>query len=208
MNINMKFYGHIISYFLKFSLFALFFWSIHKREYIWALGCLLSLIVCFLPTLLKRRWKIHLPIELELLIVLALFLHSGGGALDAYHNIPWWDHITHFLSTAVVSLLAFIVMAIIDAYSSEIKFNMPLLIFFIVIFSLAMGVIWEFFEFTSDLLFGTHAQLNNTDTMVDLFFDLLGGIIVAIPGALYLKHTTPERFGLEMGEEIGLHSKN
>lgn len=199
--------GHIISLLLKFALFALFIWSIYRREYIWALGCLLSLLVCLIPTILKRRWKIHLPIELELLIVLALFLHSGGGALNAYRNIPGWDHITHFLSTVVIALIGFILMAIIDAYTPEIKFNTPLLIFFIIIFSLAMGVIWEFFEFVSDLLFGTHAQLNNTDTMLDLFFDFIGGIIVAIPGAIYLQHTTPERFGMELGEEMGLKIK-
>ena len=205
---NTKFFAHILSYILKFSLFVLFLWSIHKGEYAWAAWCLLSFIVCFTPTILNRKWKIHLPVELEFLIVLALFLHTGGGALDAYRNIPGWDHITHFLSTAVVSLLAFIVMAIIAAYTTEIKLNTPLLIFFIIIFSLAMGVIWEFCEFTSDMLFGTHNQLSNTDTMLDLFFDFLGGIIVAIPGAFYLKHTTPERFGLEMGEEFGLPLKN
>ncbi len=141
-------------------------------------------------------------------MVLALFLHTGGGALDAYRDIPGWDHITHFLSTAVTSLMAFVVMAIIDAYTTEIKLNAPLLIFFIIIFSLAMGVIWEFCEFTSDMFFGTHNQLSNTDTMLDLFFDFLGGIIVALPGAFYLKHTTPEKFGLEMGEEFGLPPNN
>ncbi len=195
---------HIISLILKLAILGLFFWSIYKGEYIWALGCLLSLIVCMAPMILQRRWNIHIPVELELLIVLALFLHSGGGTLNAYHQIPGWDHITHFLSTTVISLIAFISMAIIDAYTPAIKFNTPLLIFFIIIFSLAIGMIWEFFEFASDLLFGTHAQLSNIDTMSDLFFDLIGGVIVAIPGAIYLKHTTPERFGLELGQEFGL----
>ncbi len=36
-------------------------------------------------------------------------------------------------------------------------------------------VFWEFAEFFSDRLFGTHAQLSNQDTMIDLLLGISGG---------------------------------
>lgn len=37
------------------------------------------------------------------------------------------------------------------------------------------GVFWEFYEFGSDILWGWNAQINLSDTMGDLFVDLVGG---------------------------------
>ena len=47
----------------------------------------------------------------------------------------------------------------------------------VLVFSLvcAAAVFWEFFEFTFDLLFGTHMQLSNQDTMTDLLLGVSGG---------------------------------
>lgn len=194
----------ILAWLMKFSMSILLLYSLHRHEYTWAFACGFSLLLCAIPNMLKRRFDIHLPTELEFLIVLALFLHSGGGALNAYHAIPGWDHITHFTGTAVVALLGLMIMAIIDGYSEQIRFNTPMLIFFVIIFALAMGTVWEMFEFSSDKIFGTHEQWSLDDTMWDLIFDMIGGIIVAVPGAFYLRFTSPERYGLEIGERIGI----
>jgi uncharacterized membrane protein YjdF len=59
--------------------------------------------------------------------------------------------------------------------------------FFVVIMAMAIGVIWEFMEWGSDLFTGSWAQRGNQDTMGDLLIDTLGGIVMAIIGVLLVK---------------------
>jgi hypothetical protein len=40
------------------------------------------------------------------------------------------------------------------------------------------AVAWEFLEFAADIALGTHINLGVADTLSDLFFGLLGGVIV------------------------------
>ena len=42
------------------------------------------------------------------------------------------------------------------------------------------GILWEWYEFISDLLYGTHHQLSRFDTMKDLFNDGVGGMIASL----------------------------
>src|ERR687896_670112 len=50
----------------------------------------------------------------------------------------------------------------------------------------AIGGIWEIFEYTSDMLFGSNLQLSNRDTVGDLIADTLGS---ATGGALLVAWT-------------------
>jgi putative Mn2+ efflux pump MntP len=50
---------------------------------------------------------------------------------------------------------------------------------------MAMGVIWEFLEWISDILFDLNAQPSLQDTMLDLLADTIGGVLMAFIG-LYL----------------------
>lgn len=56
-------------------------------------------------------------------------------------------------------------------------------------FSLAIGTLWEVFEFLTDSIFGLHMQSGPfiTDTMVDLMLDASGGLIIACIGYFYVK---------------------
>ena len=66
------------------------------------------------------------------------------------------------------------------------KLKLPVLPFYVTLISVASfavlgGVLWEFFEFSFDKFIGYRkyadiAQLGISDTMSDLFFDLLGGL--------------------------------
>lgn len=55
-----------------------------------------------------------------------------------------------------------------------------------------IGVFWEFFEFTYDIFISANgysriAQRGVADTMSDLFFDLLGGLVFLIIYKYFLK---------------------
>ena len=61
-------------------------------------------------------------------------------------------------------------------------------------FALAIGLTWEIFEFTGDVLFDTNMQQRQTgvvDTMKDQVMDALGAALAAILGYFYLRNNAP-----------------
>ena len=163
-------------------------------NFTWVPAAVISLFVSTIPTLIRRDLKIVLPIELNFMIVLALFLHVVGGFSGFYDNIPAWDHITHVMSSSLIAVLGFVAVVTVDKYIDSISLPRIFLAFFIVMFTMAFGVLWEFMEFANDQLMGSLLQYNLEDTMVDLIFDGFAGFIVASLGAYYLTHTAHDHF--------------
>ncbi|MBU0623782.1 MAG: hypothetical protein KJ672_02940 [Candidatus Thermoplasmatota archaeon] len=158
------------------------------------LAALISLFLTEVPSLLRRDMHLVLPLELNFWIVLALFLHVAGGFSGFYDHVPGWDHITHMTSASLIGALGFVVVVTIDKYAASIYLPRPFLAFFIVMFTMAMGVMWEIMEYGNDVLTGSHLQYSLVDTMYDLLFDVFAGFVVAIVGAQYLTRVTPEHF--------------
>ena len=154
--------------------------GISERNYLPVIEGTIALFVTFLPLILKKKWGIHLPTSLNLLLVLSLYLHAEGRLLSFYTLFyPYYDKIGHFVGSATVALLGFAVVIIIDKFT-ELKLNKKATIFFIIIFTIAIGGLWEILEFTSDSLIGTNHQPSLTDTMIDLIVDLIAGIFIAL----------------------------
>lgn len=160
----------------------------------WVPAAVVSLLISAIPALLRRDRKLVLPVELNFWIVLALFLHVVGGFSGFYNNVPGWDHVTHLMSASLIGALGFVVVVTIDKYVDSIYLPRPFLVFFIMMFSMAMGVLWEIMEYVNDSLAGTLLQYSLSDTMYDLLFDGFAGLIVALLGTQYLIRVGPEHF--------------
>ena len=199
---SLKIGGVILSYTLKFLMFILLVISIWRTHWIWIFGSSLGLIVCFIPTILKRNYQIHLPIILEILITIALLLHIGGGLLEGYSEITYYDALTHFVSSFLVAFLAFVVIYILDEHWDGLEMDKYAMAFVVIIATVAMGVIWEFNEWITDLVFGTYEQWGYNDTIKDLFIDTLAGIVMAIVGVALIKRGSFDELTDEFGEQI------
>jgi hypothetical protein len=101
-----------------------------------------------------------------------------------YDNMWWWDHLTHTLSSALIGILAAMSLFMIDNNSDSIHLPIWAYPLFILIFSVFTGALWEMGEFVGDALFGTRMQYSLTDTLNDLYFNMLGGIV----GSLLWNH--------------------
>lgn len=165
----------------------------------WVPAAVVSLIITEIPSILRRDLKLVLPVELNFWIVLALFLHVFGGISGFYDNVPGWDHVTHALSSSLIAALGFILVLSVDQYVKAIYLPRRFLGVFIAMFTMAMGVLWELMEFSIDTWTGSHMQYSLDDSMLDLFFDGMAGIAVAMVGAHYLSHTTRDEFLENMG---------
>jgi hypothetical protein len=166
-----------LAYLMQLAIVIIVIISIFRRNYAVIIWGVLALIITLIPLILKRKWAITLPWTLNFLIALSLFLHVWGmfgGWFHAYH--PFYDKFAHFISSVTVALLGFTSVLIIDRYT-EVELTKKSVIIFVVIFTLAVGAIWEIGEFTFDQVFGTNAQYDGlSGTMYDLILDLFGGI--------------------------------
>ncbi|MDY6932582.1 MAG: hypothetical protein SVJ22_11795, partial [Halobacteriota archaeon] len=192
----------IAPYVLRVVSTVLLIMAIWERDLVGVIACVLTIIVSFIPTVLERDFKITLPWSLDLLMASALLLHVGGNTLKAYYLIPGYDTITHFVSSIFISFLAFVVIFILDKYWDGLLMDTYALAFVVVIFTMAMGVVWELFEWGIDLLFGIELQWGLQDTMKDLLVDTVAGIIMAVFGVYLVKRGSFDEITKEFGEDL------
>jgi hypothetical protein len=198
---KLRLWGIILSYTLKIFMIIFLVISIWKLHWIWIFGCILAIIISLVPTILKRNYQITLPLILDILITFALLLHVGGGLLGAY-EIPNYDTLTHFISSFLVAFLAFVIIYILHVYWDGLIMDKYAMAFLVVITTIAMGVVWEFNEWITDLIFGTTEQLGYTDTIKDLFIDTIAGIAMAIIGVTMIKHGSFDSITKDFGKQI------
>jgi len=200
-NTKLKFGEIILSYTLKIVMIIFFIISIWKLHWIWIFGCILAIFVSFIPTILKRNYQITLPLVLDILITFSLLLHVGGGLLGAY-NIPNYDTLTHFISSFLVAFLAFVIIYILHVYWDGLIMDKYAMAFLVIITTIAIGVVWEFNEWITDLIFKTTEQWGYEDTLKDLFIDTIAGIIMAIIGVTMIKRGSFDEMTGELGKQI------
>ena len=187
--------GISLSYLIQALILIYAIYSFCTLDYLWGIWSSFALFLTLTPLILKRRFDITLPWELSLLIVLALYLHVGGNIRGWYLLFyPFYDKFAHLISSVLVAILGFTSAVVLDQYVESVKMNRYFVAFFVIIFTMAMGALWEIGEFASDTFLLTQTQHSINDTMLDLIFDLIGGSIVGLLGAVYLKYVPKERF--------------
>jgi hypothetical protein len=190
------------SYILKIVMTILLIIAAWEKDWLWVFGCILGLLLSMAPSTLKRNYNITLPWVLDLLIASALFLHIGGGVLNAYHTIPGYDTLTHFVSSAFVAFLSFVVIYILEEHWKGLHMDKYAMAFIVIVTTMAMGVVWEFNEWATDLIFGTHEQWGLNDTMKDLLVDTIAGIVMALVGVSLIKRGSFKGITKDFGEQV------
>lgn len=191
----------LLSHFFEGSLFAMFLLGLFNGDLYAAFSALFGLGMAMIPWFLKREKILTVPFELNLWIFIALFLHNLGVLVKLYDTIWWWDKMTHFLSTSMIAAFGFVGIVIVDKYVDAIYLPPKFLPFFIIVFVGAMGVFWEIIEFIIDKTLSAGMQYSLSDTVIDLVFDNIAGIVVAILGPIYLRYRSIEAIVEEMKVE-------
>ena len=122
--------------------------------------CILTLVLFTLPTVIERRVRIDLPDTLEIIILLFIFSAEILGEIQAYYTyFHGWDTMLHTLNGFLCAAIGF---SLVDLFNRNERFSLSLSPVFMAIvafcFSMTIGVIWEFFEFGMDQLFGFDMQ--------------------------------------------------
>lgn len=113
--------------------------------------CFLSLLLFTIPTLIEDKFKIGIPSLLESIIYLFIFSAEILGEINNFYgNIPYWDTILHTINGFLAAGVGFSLVDILNKSSKNIKLS-PLYVAIVAFcFSMTIGVLWEFFEYSMD----------------------------------------------------------
>ena len=164
-----------------------------------------AFVLCLLPILLRKVFRLELPPGILMYYYLFLFAAAFlGEVFRFYYVVPHWDDILHVTSGAVLAIVGF---SIVNSCCGEGGIDrLPAGFATLCAFMLALsfGVIWEFYEFTADGLLhmnmqkfaledgtGLVGRAALLDTMKDLIVDFVGAGLGALSLYRPLKHKKP-----------------
>ncbi|MBE5792616.1 MAG: hypothetical protein E7322_10765 [Clostridiales bacterium] len=146
-----------------------FFYSVKLKNVIYALSALASLALIFLPYLFEYFLSCRISRDLK---VVYWFLVIGGPVLGNvykfYHYIRPWDKLLHMLSGFLVAALGY---ALPDFLLKEPPAKAFKCIFAVSL-SMAVGGIWEVYEYLLDVFFKMDMQ--NDTVITEMASYLLG----------------------------------
>ncbi|MGJ8723243.1 MAG: hypothetical protein ACSHYB_01695 [Roseibacillus sp.] len=147
----------------------------------------LTLILTILPIAFANRFEVKLPTRFAVAIIVFVFATMFLGEVEGfYERFWWWDVLLHGGSAVALGLFGF--LCIFMLFEGD-RFAAPPIALAILsfCFAVAVGAVWEIFEFTMDRYFGSNMQKSGlVDTMWDLVVDCAGGLIGSLSGYLYL----------------------
>ncbi|MFA9397281.1 MAG: hypothetical protein ACERKV_03330 [Clostridiaceae bacterium] len=164
--------------------------SFGKGNYLNFFTAVFSLFITYLPDIIAKKNKIKLPPSFQIIILIFIFSAQYLGELRNYYIIfPWWDTMLHTLSGIILGFTGFLLVYILNK-DEGVNLNMtPIFVaIFSFTFAVAVGALWEIFEFFMDSTFGLNMQKSGLiDTMGDLIVDTLGALFTSVVGFYYLK---------------------
>lgn len=183
---------HVLTALIRASLCFASIASILNQQWLVFFLCLLTFLLTFFPVFLERRYHIELPLEFEIIIV--LFIYASlflGNAQGYYLSYWWWDLLLHGTSGIALGFVGFLILYVLYT-SKSFEANPFIVALFSFCFALALGTVWELFEFFIDSTLHVHMQKGLVDTMSDLLVDALGAVIASLAGYVYLKGRKPD----------------
>lgn len=120
------------------------------------------------------------------IFAITVFAINSFGAIYAFKNIPNYDSAAHILNSAIAYFLLLILF-----FRKNGKYQdkaIAIISSFLII--VVLGVLWEGYQKSNDVLFGTHMfydprQPIRLDAATDIFFNMVGAFVAAIIANIY-----------------------
>lgn len=178
----------IISGILRLSLILAAVYTLIQGRWSHLFTIILTLFLTFLPAIVERNLRITLPIEFEFIFVLFVYAANFMGEVHGYFTLHWWwDILLHSISGMNLGFIGFIILYLIYQ-RKQITSGPFLIVLFSFSFALAIGTLWEIYEFAMDSMFGFNMQKSGLkDTMWDLIVDAGGALLASLIGYTYIK---------------------
>ena len=129
--------------------------------------CILTLLLFTIPTLISKKFDIIFPETLEIIVYLFIFSATILGEIQKFYVLfDHWDTILHTLNGILCAALGLSLVDILNNSSDSINLSPAFVVLVAFSFSMTVGVMWEFAEYTADTYFGKDMQ---KDKIVERF---------------------------------------
>ena len=185
---NIRLNKSFISLYLIWGVLGIdFLLAVIRIDWLNAFIAVSTFILTVIPFFLQNRYRFYIPIGFTAAIAFFIF---GAIFLGEVHNFYemfwWWDSVLHGVSAFGFGLIG-VVMLLLLYRGERIQAHPYVLALLSFFFAIAIGAIWEIFEFSMDQIFGFNMQKNGLhDTMWDLIVDAIGGAIASAAGYFYI----------------------
>lgn len=133
--------------------------SIFTQNYEHAALCLLSLVLFLLPAFASETFKWEIPGLFQCIIYVEIFAGEILGEIGHYFTrVPGWDNILHTTSGFLAAAVGFSTIELLNKNSKSVKLSPFYLAMVAFCFSMTIGVLWEFFEYSADKLLALDMQ--------------------------------------------------
>lgn len=162
-------------------------YSLYKQSWLNLFFSVSTFVLMYFPSMIEKHLEVDYPEEFEILIMVFIFASLFLGEFTFYKMFWWWDAILHGLSGLIIATFAFSLVYILNR-GKKIRLNPFFVALFSFCFAVALGALWEIFEFTMDQILNINMQKSGlVDTMQDLILDSIGALIISMIGFFYLK---------------------
>lgn len=142
-----------------------------RGSYESAFFCVLTMLLLYVPSWIQVKLRIELPPPLEITVLCFIFAAEIMGEVNAFYVvIPGWDTMLHTLNGFLAAAVGFSMVMLLN---DDERLTFDLSPFFLALmafcFSMTIGVLWEFFEFSMDWFFHTDMQ---KDTVINSLYSV------------------------------------
>jgi|TARA_B100002003_G_scaffold250087_1_gene288230 hypothetical protein len=179
----------IVGYILRVLIVVAIIGSTYTQRWMMVALASVILLMSFIPDLINKRTNIKIPEEFEFLFIIFIFAAVILGEVNGYYTIFWWwDMMLHLIAGFNLGLIGLTFLFIL--YKEEkIKASPIFIAIFAFSFAMALGALWEIFEFAGDQILGTNMLRSGLlDTMGDLIVDAIGALAASTLGYFYVKY--------------------
>ena len=190
-------------YLMWFTLVVAFGLGVFQQEWSTVFISLVTLGISLYAISLSQRTSVRVPasfLTATIVFVYAtLFLGEVGGF---YERFWWWDVVLHTGSAIGFGLIGATILILLFR-QGKVQASPVLVSVFVFSFALAVGAVWEIFEFAMDTFFNLSMQKSGLrDTMADLIVDSVGGLFAAGASYAYLTKAKYPAFTAVLEEAV------
>ena len=150
----------IVFYILRALVLVALVRQLMRGSYESAFFCILTLLLLYVPSWLQVKLHIELPPPLEITILCFIFAAEILGEVNAFYVvIPGWDTMLHTINGFLAAAVGFSLVILLNE-NERLTFDLSPFFLALVAFcfSMTIGVLWEFFEFSMDYFFHMDMQ--------------------------------------------------
>ena len=177
----------LIINFIRLMLVFAFFEAFRNQRTLVFYTSIIALGVTFIPNFLNKAFKIKVPADFEIMLLLFVYGLVFLGDIKGFFDFWWWDIFLNLIAATALGLIGLTVLFVLNK-EERIDASPAIIAIFAFCFAFAAGGLWEIFEYGMDNLFNFNLQESSADTMKDLVVNSIGALFVSLGGYYYLKN--------------------